>query len=87
MCIEDCSRGAIILKDEKARVNLKVCNECGHCVAVCPQASVSMPDYDENEIIEFEKDRLNIDPDDFLYFQSSEEVSVNLKIRMLRQTN
>jgi nitroreductase/NAD-dependent dihydropyrimidine dehydrogenase PreA subunit len=69
LCVEDCSRGAIILKDEKARVNLEACNECGHCVAVCPQASVSMPDYDKNEIIEFKKDRLNIDPDEFLYFQ------------------
>ena len=67
LCVKDCSGGAIILEDKKAKVNLKLCNECSHCIAVCPQASVSMPDYDENEIIEYERDRLNIDPDDFLY--------------------
>jgi len=50
-------------------VYFELCNECGHCVAVCPQALISMPDYDENEIIEFEKSRANIDPDDFLFFQ------------------
>ena len=50
----------------------------------CPQALISMPDYDENEIIEFEKSRANIDPDDFV-FKNSEEVSVNLngKIKKL----
>jgi nitroreductase/NAD-dependent dihydropyrimidine dehydrogenase PreA subunit len=69
LCVSDCSRGAIILADEKAEVNLNLCNECSHCVAVCPKASVSMPDYDENEIIEYEKDKLHLDPDDFLYYQ------------------
>ena len=69
LCVRDCSSCAIILEDKKAKIDLELCNECSHCVAVCPKASVSMPDYDENEIIEYEKDRLNIDPDDFLYFQ------------------
>lgn len=69
LCVKDCSRGAIILVDEKAQVDLELCNECSHCVAVCPQASVSMPDYDENEIIEYKREKLNLDPDDFLYFQ------------------
>lgn len=69
LCVNDCSRGAIVLEEEKAKVNLDLCNECGHCLAVCPQASVSMPDYDENEIIEYDRDRLNLDPDDFLYYQ------------------
>ncbi len=67
LCVKDCSNGAIILEDKKAKVNLKLCNECSHCVAVCPQASVSMSDYDENEIIKYDKGRLNIAPDDFLY--------------------
>ena len=69
LCIKDCSRNAIELVNKKAEVDLSLCNECGHCVAVCPEASVSMPQYDENEIIEYEKDKLNLDPDNFLYFQ------------------
>ena len=68
MCVKDCSRKAIDLVNEKAQVDLDLCNECGHCLAICPENSFSMPQYDENEIIEVDEDRLNLDPDDFLYF-------------------
>ena len=68
LCVKDCSRNAIALINEKAAVDLDLCNECSHCVAVCPEASVSMPDYDD-EIFEYDSDKLNIDPDNFLYFQ------------------
>ena len=30
LCVEDCSRGAIILNDGIAEVDLDLCNECGH---------------------------------------------------------
>lgn len=69
MCAEDCSRQAIRLINDKAVVELSLCNECGHCLAVCPNGSVSMPMCDENEIEEYEEKRLNLNPDDFLYFQ------------------
>jgi len=68
LCVKDCSRNAIILVNEKAAVDLDLCNECSHCVAVCPEASVSMPDYDD-EIFEYDADKLSLDPDNFLYFQ------------------
>ena len=69
LCVKDCSRKAIELVNSKAEVNLALCNECGHCLAICPENSFSMPQYDKTEIVEVDEDRLNLDPDDFLYFQ------------------
>ncbi|NLJ58463.1 MAG: 4Fe-4S binding protein [Tissierellia bacterium] len=68
LCVSDCPRRALKLENKKAQVDPKLCNECGHCVAICPVASVSMPQYDESDILDFDKDKLNLDPDDFLYF-------------------
>ncbi len=68
MCVKDCSRNAIELVNEKAAVDLNLCNECGHCVAICPEASVSMPDYND-ELLEYDADKLKLDPDNFLDFQ------------------
>ena len=69
LCVKDCSRKAIVLVNDKAQVNLDLCNECGHCLAICPENSFSMPQYDKNEIVEVDENRLNLDPEDFLYFQ------------------
>ena len=69
LCVKDCSRNAIALVNRKAEVDLDLCNECCHCVAVCPEVSVSMPDYDSDEILEYDADKLYLDPDNFLYFQ------------------
>lgn len=68
LCVKDCSRKAISLVNEKAQIDLSLCNECGHCVAICPQYAVSMPQYSKNEILEYDKDRLNLESDNFLYF-------------------
>ena len=68
-CVDDCSRKAIELVNDIAEVDLSLCNECAHCVAVCPQESIIMPEYDEDEILEYNKNKLNLDSDDFLYFQ------------------
>ena len=68
LCVKECSRNAIALVNEKAEADSNLCNECGHCVAVCPEASASMPDYND-EILEYNADKLILDPDNFLYFQ------------------
>ncbi|MGD9567067.1 MAG: nitroreductase family protein [Sedimentibacter sp.] len=85
LCAEDCSRNAIELINGKADVELSLCNECSHCVAVCPNGSVSMPLYDENEIMEYEKSKLNLNPDDFLYFQKFRRSIRNFKKKQVEQ--
>ena len=66
MCVLDCPSKAIVLKDDKAVMVLENCLECGHCVAICPKAAVSMHGYDMNEVLEYNKNDFEIDPNTLL---------------------
>lgn len=79
LCVKECSRHAIFLVNDKADVQLSLCNECSHCFAVCPNRSVSMPPYDEDEIMEYDGSKSILDPDDFLYFQKFRRSIRNFK--------
>ncbi|MGD9567059.1 MAG: nitroreductase family protein [Sedimentibacter sp.] len=85
LCVEDCSRLAIELINGKADIELSLCNECSHCVAVCPNSSVSMPLYNKNEIMEYDASKLNLNPDDFLYFQKFRRSIRNFKEKQAEQ--
>jgi nitroreductase/NAD-dependent dihydropyrimidine dehydrogenase PreA subunit len=68
LCVKGCSRQAIQFANEKAEVDLSSCSECGHCVAICPQNAVSTPDYDGDEIFEYDKEIFKLDPEHLLNF-------------------
>lgn len=65
LCIGDCPVNALELEDKKAAA-VKECLNCGHCVAICPKAAVAIPDYDMEEVEEFDKDRFTIRPEIYL---------------------
>ncbi|MFR3529267.1 MAG: nitroreductase family protein [Lachnospiraceae bacterium] len=65
-CIKDCPAGAIRLEEGKA-VWKKECIQCGHCVAVCPVKAVSIPEYDMEEVEEYDRDTFTLDPQIFLH--------------------
>ena len=65
-CIKDCPAGAIRLEEGKA-VWKKECIQCGHCVAVCPVKAVSIPEYDMEEVEEYDRDTFTLDPAIFLH--------------------
>ena len=56
----------ILLEDKKA-VYTPECIECGHCVAVCPRAAVAIPEYDMEDVEEYDKDEFSVDPEHFLH--------------------
>lgn len=68
MCVKDCSRACITLENKRAIVNQTLCNECSHCSAVCPQNAITMPQYDQNEIVAYNVDDYDIDPNQLLNF-------------------
>lgn len=41
VCVEECPRGAISVR-EVAAVNADLCTECGLCVRACPNGSISI---------------------------------------------
>ena len=65
-CVNDCLGGAIRLEEGKA-VYIKDCFHCGHCVAVCPTGAVTIPEYDMEEVEEYDADTFSIKPENFLH--------------------
>lgn len=66
LCVKDCPAGKLRLEDKKA-VYTPECIECGHCVAVCPRAAVAIPEYDMEDVEEYDKDEFSVDPEHFLH--------------------
>lgn len=60
-CVVDCVSGRLVLRDGKA-VYRKRCIQCGHCVAICPVNAVSMPEYDMEDVEEYDASTFDIDP-------------------------
>lgn len=47
LCRSDCPACNIAIEDGRARVVAQDCIMCGHCVAICPKAAVSITGFDE----------------------------------------
>ena len=65
-CEKDCPGRAIKVTDGKAEY-AKKCILCGHCVAICPQNAVSIPDYDMEDMEEYDPQTFHVDPKAFLH--------------------
>lgn len=65
-CVKDCPASALVLLEGKAEVK-RECIQCGHCVAICPVKAVSIPEYDMEEVEEYEKKSFTIAPENFLH--------------------
>lgn len=63
LCSVDCLTNAIAMEGDTPVVDNDKCIDCAHCLAVCPMSAVSMPKYNKNEIIEYDKKKFTIDPD------------------------
>ncbi len=40
ICVEECPVEAILMEDEKAKIDMSKCIHCGTCHSVCPQEAV-----------------------------------------------
>ena len=65
-CVSDCSKLKITLEKGKAAVN-EECFQCGHCVAICPEGAVSIPEYDMEDVEEYDKETFTVRPENFLH--------------------
>ncbi len=54
LCKNDCPVNNIDMKDKKSVIKDQDCIKCGHCVAICPKAAITMTGFDEPSI-EFAK--------------------------------
>ena len=65
MCIADCIAQIIKIEDGKAAANGE-CLHCGHCVAICPEKAVSIPEYDMEDVEEYDAEKFDIDAEKLL---------------------
>lgn len=65
-CIKDCPGNALTLTEGKAS-SIRDCIHCGHCVAICPVKAVSIPEYDMEDVEEYEKETFSVSPTHLLH--------------------
>ncbi|MBO8462491.1 MAG: nitroreductase family protein [Firmicutes bacterium] len=71
LCKQDCIVSDIEMVDGKSYIRNKTCIKCGHCIAICPVKAISCDDekeYAMDEVIEYEKEKFDIDPETLMNF-------------------
>jgi len=68
LCVKDCQKNDIIMKDNKVVPLNSTCLSCGHCIAICPQNAVSIDIYDMNEVKEYGINEFKIESEKLLNF-------------------
>lgn len=62
LCVQDCPEEKIVIRNGKAYHKAE-CIQCGHCVAVCPGYAVSIPEYDMDQVEEYDPEAYRPGPD------------------------
>lgn len=66
-CTEVCSFHALSVVDGKVSFRKDaICNECGHCEAICPTEAITVEGYDHAETIAYDKEKFELFPENFL---------------------
>ena len=65
-CVSDCPGRAIKIEEGTAEVT-RPCIECGHCVAICPVKAVSIPEFDMEDVEDYEPETFAVAPENFLH--------------------
>ena len=65
-CADNCSSQNIFIHSGKAQVR-GGCFNCGQCVAICPQNAVSIPEYDMEDVKDYEENWQDKWVKDYLY--------------------
>lgn len=71
LCKQDCIVNDIEMIDGKSYIKNEVCIKCGHCIAICPVKAISSDDekeYSMDEVIEYNKEDFDIDPEKLMNF-------------------
>lgn len=66
-CVKDCPGHVLRLDDENKVFVRRDCIQCGHCVALCPVNAVSIPEYDMEEVEEYNSDTFTVEAENFLH--------------------
>ena len=65
LCVNDCPSKALRMTDDGLEY-IGRCLECGHCVAVCPTNSITMPVLDMDGVVEYNPATFDLKPEALL---------------------
>ena len=65
LCVNDCPSKALRVTDEGISY-IGRCLECGHCVAICPTNSITMPGMDMDGVVEYNPASFDLKPANLL---------------------
>lgn len=71
LCKQDCIVSDIEMIDGKSYIKNETCINCGHCIAICPVKAISSDDEEEysmDDVIEYDKENFDIDPENLMNF-------------------
>ncbi|MBS5398673.1 MAG: nitroreductase family protein [Lachnospiraceae bacterium] len=85
-CADNCSSQNIFIHSGKAQVR-GGCFNCGQCVAICPQNAVSIPEYDMEDVKDYEENSFRVSPDILLNMIKFRRSIRNFKNRKLTPDN
>lgn len=71
LCKQDCFVSDIEIIDGKSQIKNETCIKCGHCIAICPVKAISSDDEEEysmDDVIEYDKENFDIDPENLMNF-------------------
>lgn len=64
-CVQDCPQANLSVEEGTAKV-LGNCMQCGHCVAICPANAVRIPEYDMEDVTEYDPETFRLAPEQVL---------------------
>lgn len=62
-CVKDCTRQVLELKDGRPIMRGTLCNNCLHCLSICPTGAITCPDSDQDGGEDLRYSRSAPDPD------------------------
>lgn len=68
LCAKDCVASDLVIENGNASAKNISCIKCGHCIAVCPTNAISIDDYNMADVIDYDKETFDIEPERILNF-------------------
>lgn len=87
MCIKDCVRGCLAIKEPEHKVEMihDNCLLCGHCEAVCMREAITVEEDDYEAFEDFCLEEAYIDPDELAMFMANRRSVRNFQQRPVEQ--
>lgn len=68
LCVKDCLMSELSVVEGRLEPANKLCNVCGHCLAICPQNAIAIIGGDEQDVLEYDPETFSVKTENLLNF-------------------